>query len=121
MIPSAAIVQNNHLAVLAERLHLEKYALYAHGSDLCHTYELNHAMANCFEALMGAIFVDSNVEVGFVLLLLVFSVLGHIERMEGERLVKMIFRADAEGDRERGRPKRRWIDETKGCLNVRDS
>lgn len=27
--------------------------LYAHGSDLCHDLELRHAMANCFEAVMG--------------------------------------------------------------------
>ena len=36
--------------------------LYAHGSDLCHDLELRHAMANCFEALMGAIFLDCGVE-----------------------------------------------------------
>ena len=51
----AAIVQNQHLAVLAKKLHLEDYMLYAHGSDLCHELELKHAMANCFEALMGAL------------------------------------------------------------------
>ena len=27
--------------------------LYAHGPDLCHESDLRHAMANCFEALMG--------------------------------------------------------------------
>lgn len=37
--------------------------LYAHGSDLCHDFELRHAMANCFEALMGAIFLDTGIEV----------------------------------------------------------
>ncbi|GIY18763.1 ribonuclease 3 [Caerostris extrusa] len=50
----AAIVQNQHLAVLSKKLQLEKFMLYAHGSDLCHDLELRHAMANCFEALMGA-------------------------------------------------------------------
>lgn len=58
----AAIVQNQHLAVLAEKLGLDQFMLYAHGSDLCHDFELRHAMANCFEALMGAIFLDSNIE-----------------------------------------------------------
>lgn len=54
----AAIVQNQHLAVLAKKLHLEEFMLYAHGSDLCHELELRHAMANCFEALMGALLLD---------------------------------------------------------------
>jgi len=58
----AAIVQNQHLAILAEYLGLDRYMLYAHGSDLCHDSELRHAMANCFEALMGAIFLDCGVE-----------------------------------------------------------
>lgn len=57
----AALVQNQHLAVLAEVIGLEKYMLYAYGSDLCHEAELKHAMANCFEAVMGAIFLDANI------------------------------------------------------------
>ena len=36
--------------------------LYAHGPDLCHEADLRHAMANAFEAVMGAIFLDG----GFV-------------------------------------------------------
>ncbi|KAK3926456.1 Ribonuclease 3 [Frankliniella fusca] len=59
----AAIVQNQHLAVMAKRLNLDAYMLYAHGSDLCHDLELRHAMANCFEALMGALFLDGGIEV----------------------------------------------------------
>ncbi|GIX85271.1 ribonuclease 3 [Caerostris darwini] len=59
----AAIVQNQHLAVLSKKLQLEKFMLYAHGSDLCHDLELRHAMANCFEALMGALFLDGGIEV----------------------------------------------------------
>lgn len=35
--------------------------LYAHGSDLCHEAELRHAMANCFEAVMGAVFLDGSI------------------------------------------------------------
>lgn len=35
--------------------------LYAHGSDLCHELELRHAMANCFEALMGALLLDGGI------------------------------------------------------------
>ena len=39
--------------------------------------------------------------------------------MEGERGVKKIYRADVEGNRGRGRPKRRWMDGVKGGLNDR--
>lgn len=49
----SALVCNQHLAVLAKRLKLDDYMLYAHGPDLCHRSELRHAMANSFEALMG--------------------------------------------------------------------
>ena len=44
---------------------------------------------------------------------------GHVERMEGERLVKKIYRAEVEGNRRRGRPRRRWMDAVKGCLSKR--
>jgi ribonuclease III len=37
--------------------------LYAHGSDLCHDLELRHAMANCFEALMGSLYLDGDIDV----------------------------------------------------------
>ena len=56
------MVQNQHLAILARGLGLDKYMLYAHGSDLCHDSELKHAMANCFEALMGAILLDGGID-----------------------------------------------------------
>ena len=59
----AAIVQNQHLAVMAKNLQLNKYMLYAHGSDLCHDLELKHAMANCFEALIGALFLDGGIDI----------------------------------------------------------
>ena len=43
--------------------------------------------------------------------------------MEGERLVKKIYRADVEGNRGRGRPRRRWMDgvipEAKKCVKDR--
>ncbi|XP_030381971.1 ribonuclease 3 [Scaptodrosophila lebanonensis] len=59
----AAIVQNQHLALLAKKLQLEEFMLYAHGSDLCHELELRHAMANCFEALMGSLLLDGGIKV----------------------------------------------------------
>lgn len=67
----AAIVQNQHLSVLAKMLKLDQFMLYAHGSDLCHDLELRHAMANCFEALMGSLFLDGGIEVFSVFVLLV--------------------------------------------------
>lgn len=58
----AALVQNQQLAVLAKKLHLENYMLYAHGPDLCHESDLKHAMANCFEALLGALYLDGGID-----------------------------------------------------------
>lgn len=52
-----------HLILVTQALNLDQYMLYAHGSDLCHDSELRHAMANCFEALMGALFLDGGIEV----------------------------------------------------------
>ena len=42
-------------------LDLDKYILFSHGSDLCADSELKHAMANCFEAFMGAVFLDGGI------------------------------------------------------------
>ncbi|KAM8966792.1 ribonuclease 3 [Pelodytes ibericus] len=53
-----AIVQNQHLALLAKKLELDRFMLYAHGPDLCRESDLRHAMANCFEALMGAVYLE---------------------------------------------------------------
>uniref|UniRef100_A0A914I9D7 Ribonuclease 3 n=1 Tax=Globodera rostochiensis TaxID=31243 RepID=A0A914I9D7_GLORO len=58
----SALVQNRHLATLADRFELHKFMVYSHGPDLCHEADLRHAMANAFEALMAAIFLDSNLE-----------------------------------------------------------
>ena len=44
---------------------------------------------------------------------------GHVERLEGEILVKKIYEAEVEGNRRRGRPRRRWMDGVKGCLSER--
>ncbi|PZC77767.1 hypothetical protein B5X24_HaOG203011 [Helicoverpa armigera] len=60
----ASIVQNQHLAQLAKNIELEQYMLYAtHGTDLCRDVVMRHAMANCFEALMGSLFLDAGIEV----------------------------------------------------------
>lgn len=57
-----AIVQNQHLAMLAKKLELDRFMLYAHGPDLCRESDLRHAMANCFEALMGAVYLEGGLE-----------------------------------------------------------
>lgn len=36
--------------------------LYAHGPDLCRESDLRHAMANCFEALIGAVYLEGGLE-----------------------------------------------------------
>lgn len=38
--------------------------LYAHGPDLCRESDLRHAMANCFEALIGEIAKRQRLEQG---------------------------------------------------------
>ncbi|XP_005107264.1 ribonuclease 3 [Aplysia californica] len=58
-----ALVQNQHLALLAKKLKLQEFMLYVHGPDLCHESDLRHAMANCCEALMGALFLDGGIDV----------------------------------------------------------
>ena len=44
---------------------------------------------------------------------------GHVVRMGGERLVKMIFEAEVEGNRARGRPRRKWRDGVESALESR--
>ena len=36
--------------------------LYAHGPDLCRESDLRHAMANCFEALIGEVSHETEIE-----------------------------------------------------------
>jgi hypothetical protein len=42
--------------------------------------------------------------------------LGHVERMSNDRMPKMILNAKMEGDRKRGRPKKRWINDVEQDL-----
>jgi hypothetical protein len=45
---------------------------------------------------------------------------GHVERMDGDRLVKRIYSSECVGNRPVGRPKKRWIDSVKECLVERN-
>ena len=44
---------------------------------------------------------------------------GHMERMEEGRIVKRVMNAEAEGIRDRGRPRFRWMDSVKRAVEVR--
>jgi hypothetical protein len=46
------------------------------------------------------------------------SWLGHLERMEEDRLPKKIFTQELEGTRRRGRPRKRWKEELERDLQV---
>jgi hypothetical protein len=46
------------------------------------------------------------------------SWLGHLKRMEENRMPKMIFSQELEGRRRRGRPRKRWKEEVERDLHV---
>jgi len=46
------------------------------------------------------------------------SWLGHLERMEEDRLPKKIFTQEMEGSSRRGRPRKRWKEEVERDLQV---
>jgi len=58
----SALVQNKHLAQLAQKLGLSDFMQYSHGPDLCLEEDLKHAMANCFEAILGAIYLEGGLK-----------------------------------------------------------
>ena len=46
------------------------------------------------------------------------SWLGHLERMEEDRMSKNVFTQELKGTRRRGRPRKRWKEETERDLQV---
>jgi len=44
--------------------------------------------------------------------------LGHVERMEEDRMLKKIFTQELEGTRRRGRPRKRWKEEVERDVHV---
>jgi len=46
------------------------------------------------------------------------SCLGHLERMEEDRMPKKLFTPEVEGTRRRGRPRKRWKEEVERDLQV---
>ncbi|KAK0420167.1 hypothetical protein QR680_014549 [Steinernema hermaphroditum] len=59
----SSLVQNKHLALLAKKIGLEDFMLYSHGPDLCHESDFGHAMANAFEAMFAAVYLDGGLDV----------------------------------------------------------
>ncbi|KRX16765.1 Ribonuclease 3, partial [Trichinella nelsoni] len=57
------MVQNSHLSKLAAKMGLDEFMLFAHGPDLCFEEDMRHAMANAFEAILGAVYLDGGVHV----------------------------------------------------------
>src|SRR5678816_4329528 len=45
-----------------------------------------------------------------------FRWLGHVERMDDSRLVKRMYSGECVGNRLAGRPKKKWIESAKECL-----
>ncbi|CAI2314622.1 unnamed protein product [Caenorhabditis sp. 36 PRJEB53466] len=56
-----ALVQNRNLANLAMKCRIDELLQYAHGSDLCNEGDWKHALANAFEALMAAVYLDGGI------------------------------------------------------------
>ena len=58
--------------------------------------------------------VDEKIDEG------VFRCFGHVERMENDRITKRVCEGECPGSRSVGRPRKRWTDTVKQCLNKRD-
>ena len=52
------LVKNKHLAIVAHGLDLRRYMLVASNVGLSSESVYNHTIANCLEALLGAVFLD---------------------------------------------------------------
>ncbi|KAF6037207.1 drosha [Bugula neritina] len=57
-----ALIRNEHLTQLSKLLGVQHYVLYAHGVDLCSSVQFDHTLANAFEAILGAVFLDGGLE-----------------------------------------------------------
>ncbi|EGT47300.1 CBN-DRSH-1 protein [Caenorhabditis brenneri] len=53
-----ALVQNRNLAKLAKSCRMDEMLQFAHGADLINEADFKHALANSFEAVMAAVYLD---------------------------------------------------------------
>ncbi|VDK50744.1 unnamed protein product [Cylicostephanus goldi] len=58
----SALVQNRNLAALGKKLHLGDWMMYAHGIDLCDEEDFRKSLANTFEAVLAALYLDAGIE-----------------------------------------------------------
>ncbi|KAJ1351880.1 hypothetical protein KIN20_008044 [Parelaphostrongylus tenuis] len=58
----SALVQNRNLAALGKKLRLGDWMMYAHGIDLCDEEDFRKSLANTFEAVLGAVYLDGGIE-----------------------------------------------------------
>uniref|UniRef100_A0A1I7W8V6 RNase III domain-containing protein n=1 Tax=Heterorhabditis bacteriophora TaxID=37862 RepID=A0A1I7W8V6_HETBA len=56
------MVEKYFLLMYITSLRVDEWMLFAHGPDLCHEADFRHAMANAFEALMAAIYLDAGID-----------------------------------------------------------
>ena len=49
----------------------------------------------------------------------VLRLFANVERMEKDRIAKRVYVGECAGSRSAGRPRKRWIDTMKKCLDVR--
>lgn len=56
------LVRNINLGQVGRRLQINKFLLHLHGPDLSQFDGMTKAMANAFEALMAAIYLDSDID-----------------------------------------------------------
>jgi len=84
------LIQNHFFTALARNLCLQHFIIYNHGPDLCSHSALNHALANSFEALMGAIYLDGGL-VKFILFFFLFYRISFILRQLSIKFYRKFF------------------------------
>uniref|UniRef100_A0A673XWP6 RNase III domain-containing protein n=1 Tax=Salmo trutta TaxID=8032 RepID=A0A673XWP6_SALTR len=87
-----AIVQNQHLVMLAKKLELDRFMFYVHRPDLYRESDLRPAMATCFEALIVECVHPSVSVIHRCVCVCVCVTMGHNQRMEflGDSIMQLM-------------------------------